>query len=58
MVVEAIPIITMSWISDFSDFHFMTERGDIGGEDCSLYLIQKYAELLNNMAFKCPFVYL
>ena len=29
-----------------------------GGGDCYVYLVHKYSELLNNMAFKCPFVYL
>ena len=56
MVSESIPIIMMSWLPDFSIFHFMTERKKNGGGDCSLYLVHKYAEMLNNMALKYPFV--
>ena len=56
MVSEAIPIIMMSWLPYFSSFHFTTERGNFGVGYCYLYLVHKYAELLNNMVFKCLFV--
>ena len=52
MVSEAIPIIMMSWISDLSIFNFTMERQKNGGGHCSLYLVHKYAEMLNNTAFK------
>ena len=35
---------------------YYVKANKVGGGDFSLYLLHKYAELLNNMAFKFPFI--
>ena len=56
MVSETIPIIMMSCLPDYQAFTLRWRGKKSGDGDFSLYLVHKYTELLDHMAFKYLFV--